>query len=152
MQHWGEECSRLGEEKAQRPQWRSRLGFFQGPAGDYTMQRRKLEINRGLILSHLVGHCKDSGFCSEWKRSHETVLITGNCYFKQFTCHVEKTLNRGKIGSRKKREFPTVAQWKWTQVVSMKTWVQSLASLSGSRIWYFHEPWCLRSSVAVAVM
>ena len=39
----------------------------------------------------------------------------------------------------------------------MKTKVQSLASLSGLRIWCCHEPWCrlqrqLRSGLAVAVV
>ena len=39
----------------------------------------------------------------------------------------------------------------------MRTWVQSLASLSWLRIWHCHELWCrlqarLRSGVAVAVM
>ena len=44
-----------------------------------------------------------------------------------------------------------------TQPVSMRLWVRSLASLSGSRIWYCHDLWCrsqmqqLRSCVAVAV-
>ena len=51
---------------------------------------------------------------------------------------------------------PTVAQWKRTQLGSMRMWIPSLASLSGSRIWHCHELWCrlktqLRSDVAVAV-
>ena len=50
---------------------------------------------------------------------------------------------------------PIVAQWKQTQLVSMRR-VQSLASLSGSRIRCCHELWCrsqtqLGSGVAVAV-
>ena len=43
-----------------------------------------------------------------------------------------------------------------TQLVSTRTWVQSLTLLSGLRIWHCHELWCksqmwLRSDVAVAV-
>ena len=43
-----------------------------------------------------------------------------------------------------------------TLLVSMRMWVQSLASLSGLRIWHCHELWCrlqtwLGSRVAVAV-
>ena len=49
-----------------------------------------------------------------------------------------------------------VAQGNKTNLVSMRTWVQSLASLSGLRIWRCHELWFrpqmrLRSGVAVAV-
>ena len=41
--------------------------------------------------------------------------------------------------------------------ISMRTWVQSLASLSGLRIWCCHELWCklqtqLGSCIAVAVV
>ena len=51
---------------------------------------------------------------------------------------------------------PIMAQWKQTQLVSMRR-VQSLASLSGSRIRCCHELWCrsqtqLGSGLAVAVV
>ena len=51
---------------------------------------------------------------------------------------------------------PIVAQWKQIQLVSMRMWVQSLPSLSGSEIWRCHELWCrsqmwLGSGIAVAV-
>ena len=36
---------------------------------------------------------------------------------------------------------PAVAQWKWIWPASMRTWVQSLALLSGLRIWHCHELW-----------
>ena len=36
---------------------------------------------------------------------------------------------------------PEVAQQKQTQLVSMRTKVQSLASLSGLRIWHCHDLW-----------
>ena len=47
-------------------------------------------------------------------------------------------------------------QWKHIQLVSMRMWVQSLALLSGLRIWGCCELWCrlqmrLGSHVAVAV-
>ena len=50
--------------------------------------------------------------------------------------------------------FPIVAQWKRTQLASMRMWVGSLASLSGLRIQHCCELWCraqtrLGSSVAV---
>ena len=50
-----------------------------------------------------------------------------------------------------------MAQQKRNRLVSMRTGVQSLASLSGLRIWHRHELWCrsqtrLGSQVAVAVM
>ena len=49
-----------------------------------------------------------------------------------------------------------VAQRKWTRLESMRTWVQSLALLSGLRIQHFHELCCrlqtqLGPGVAVAV-
>ena len=37
---------------------------------------------------------------------------------------------------------PTVAQWERIQLVTMRTQVQFLASLSGLRIWHCHELWC----------
>ena len=40
------------------------------------------------------------------------------------------------------REVPAVAQWKQTQLVSMRIQVQSLASLSGLRIRHYCELWC----------
>ena len=49
-----------------------------------------------------------------------------------------------------------VVQWKQLQLGTMRLWVQSLASLSGLRIWRCCELWCrsktrLRFGVAVAV-
>ena len=49
---------------------------------------------------------------------------------------------------------PVVAQWKQTQLVSMKMQVWALASLSGSKIYCCYELWCrlqtrLRCSIAV---
>ena len=51
---------------------------------------------------------------------------------------------------------PVKAQWKWIWLVSMRTQVWSLASLSGLRIWHCRELWCrsqmrLRSCVSVAL-
>ena len=53
-------------------------------------------------------------------------------------------------------EVPVAAQRLQTQLVSMRTQVQPLASLSGLRTWHFCELWYrlqtrLRSGVAVAV-
>ena len=50
-----------------------------------------------------------------------------------------------------------MAQWKRIRLESMRMKVQSLASLSGLRIWHCHELWCrlqmwLGSCVAVAVV
>ena len=41
-----------------------------------------------------------------------------------------------------KDNTPIVAQWKWTWLVSMGTWVLSLALISGLRSWYSCELWC----------
>ena len=54
------------------------------------------------------------------------------------------------------RGVPIVMQQKWIWLVSMRMWVPSLASLSGSGIWSCHELWCrsqmqLGYWVAVAV-
>ena len=37
---------------------------------------------------------------------------------------------------------PIVTQWKWIRLVSMRTWIQSLASLSGLRFQHCRELWC----------
>ena len=52
---------------------------------------------------------------------------------------------------------PMVAQQLQTRLVSMRTQVRCLASLSGLRIWHCHELWCrlqmwLGSCIAVAVV
>ena len=50
---------------------------------------------------------------------------------------------------------PVLAQWKWIWLLSTQMRDQSLASLSGLRIWRYHELWCrskLRSGIAVAVV
>ena len=52
---------------------------------------------------------------------------------------------------------PIMAQWQWTQRVSMRTWVWSLAWLIGLRIWSCCELWWslqtqLGSRIAVAVV
>ena len=59
------------------------------------------------------------------------------------------TLNMSKI------EVLVVVQQSRTQLVSMRTQVRSLASLSGLRMWHRRELWCrsqmwLRPGVAVA--
>ena len=51
----------------------------------------------------------------------------------------------------------TLAQWKGIRLVSKRTQVRSLASLSGWGIWHCHELWCslqtrLGSRIAVAVV
>ena len=50
-----------------------------------------------------------------------------------------------------------VVQWVKDLTLSLRMWVQSLASLSGLRIWCGQEQWCrsqmkLESSIAVAVV
>ena len=52
--------------------------------------------------------------------------------------------------------FPFQLSGERTEVVSIRTWVRSLALLSALRIWCFREPWCrsqmqLGSGFAVAV-
>ena len=44
---------------------------------------------------------------------------------------------------------PVVAQWKWIQLGTMRLWVRSLASLSGSGIWHCCERWCRPAAVAL---
>ena len=61
----------------------------------------------------------------------------------------QKVKKKKKKKKNKKRRVPIVAQWKWTQVVSMSMWVGALASLSGLRIWLCYELWC-RSDLAQA--
>ena len=61
--------------------------------------------------------------------------------------HVLKNISRG---------VSVVAQWKRILLVTMRWWVQSLASLSRLRIWHCHELWCrsqtrLGSRFAVAM-
>ena len=53
-------------------------------------------------------------------------------------------------------EVPIVVQRKHIQLGTMRLWVQSLALLSGLRIWHYHELWYrsqtrLRSGIAMAV-
>ena len=57
----------------------------------------------------------------------------------------------------KKKGVPVVAQWKRTWLVTVRTEIQSLALVSGLRIWRCHEMCCrswarLGSGVAVAVV
>ena len=57
---------------------------------------------------------------------------------------------------RWKMGVPVMAQWKRISLGTMRLWVQSLALLSGLRIWHCHELWCslqmrLRSGVAMAL-
>ena len=52
--------------------------------------------------------------------------------------------------------IPAVAQWEQTGLGSMRTWLASLALLSGLRVWRCHELWrelpmWLGFCVAVAV-
>ena len=47
-----------------------------------------------------------------------------------------------------------MAQWKRIRLVTMRIQIQSLALLSGLRIWHYHELWCrlqmqLKSCIAV---
>ena len=54
-----------------------------------------------------------------------------------------------------RKEFPLWLTGLRTQLLSMRTWVWSLASLSGSGIWRCHELWCrswLGCLIAVAVV
>ena len=44
---------------------------------------------------------------------------------------------------------PIVAQWLTTQLASMRTWVLSLASLSGLSIWLCCELWCRPAATAL---
>ena len=70
-----------------------------------------------------------------------------------------RTLEVRKVSSLMEKanlRVPAVARWKQIWLVSMRTWVQSLASLSRLGIWRCHELWCrlkaqLRSCIAVAV-
>ena len=50
--------------------------------------------------------------------------------------------------TRHKKEVPIVAQWKWIWLVSLRMWVRSLASLSGSGIRCCHELWCRLAAAA----
>ena len=43
---------------------------------------------------------------------------------------------------------PVVVQRKQIQLGTMRLWVQSLASLSGSRIWRCRELWCRPAAIA----
>ena len=57
----------------------------------------------------------------------------------------------------KSRGVPVVAQWKWIRLGTMRLWVQSLASVSGLRIWHCLEMWCrsqtrLGSGIPVALV
>ena len=78
-------------------------------------------------------------------------LIPESCLTKkQAPCRTELILKMLYIGNS------IVAQWKRTRLVSMRMWVQSLASFTGSRIQHCCEVWCrlqmqLRSCVAVVV-
>ena len=78
-------------------------------------------------------------------------IHVNNLIFKKTRTH--------KIANKKNtmREVPFVAQRKRIQLVSMRMWVQSQASLSGLRIWCCRELWCrsqawLISGVTVAVV
>jgi len=72
--------------------------------------------------------------------------------------HASGSTQRKNLKKKKKVQgVSVVAQWKRIRLVSMRMQVQTLASISGLRIWHGHDPWCrlqmwLRSHVAVAVV
>ena len=95
-----------------------------------------------MILLNTVGRCTKTGLPS---------------YYNHFSTSM--TTNRMKYIDHPRfyiLEFPLWLRGLRTQLVSMKTWVQSLAFLSGLMILCFQELWCgsqmwLRSGVAVAM-
>ena len=77
-------------------------------------------------------------------------------------CQLEQSANENKRLTKLSRQrrkkwrkdiggVPTVAQQKCIQLVSMRLWVQSLASLRGLRIWHRRELWC-RSQTRIPVL
>ena len=74
-----------------------------------------------------------------------------------FPCRLLQQREGREEGRKQGRGVPVMAQRKQIWLVSMKTWVRSLASLSGLRIWRCLELWCrlqtwLGSGVAVALV
>ena len=83
----------------------------------------------------LCKHVKKSFFFKE--------LLIG--FFSFFFLELVLGSQQNGIESTEFRSSP-VAQWKWTWLVSMRIQLQSLASLSGSRIWHCRGVDCRYSS------
>ena len=97
-------------------------------------------------------HGSDPALLWLWCRPAAAVLIQALAWDPP--CATSAALEEAK---KKKVGVPVVAQQKRIQLGTMRLRVQSLASLSGLRIWHCHELWCrlqmwLRSCVAVAVV
>ena len=83
---------------------------------------------------------RQNGYLSQWMLLRKLMDSTGENI-------VGKCTHYAKNGCRPVKErnvkdelwVPIVVQWKWTQLVSMRTWVRSLASLSGLKIWCCHD-------------
>ena len=86
-------------------------------------------------------------FVVPWRGEHSLPLEMGSWHWDESV----QTFLKQSYG------VPVVAQRKWIWLASMRTQVQSLASLSGLRIRHRHELWCrsqiqLWSHIAVAVV
>ena len=124
------------------------------PLGSTGMQVRSLAQHSGLRIQH----CHSCGLGCDC--SLDLIPGLGPPYAMGRPKMKNKTNKQNKNlmlkREREKRGVPIVAHWWWTQPVSMRMWVQSLALVGGLRIQHSHELWCtsqmwLGSGVAVAV-
>ena len=113
-----------------------------------------------LMLSQNFSSVMALIFIQFWSLLHsqnlEQHLVYSRCSIKIKEAEYTITEKRSWITKIFDLGVPVAAQQKWIQPVTMKLWVQSMASLSGLRIWRSHELWCrsqkrLRPSVAVVV-
>ena len=86
-------------------------------------------------LSHAGGKPRQWLNFMEWFSSERLVINLCGLH-RIWYVHKHLVINKTHLG------VPVVAQQLWTQLVSMRMWVRSLALLGGLRIQHCHELWC----------
>jgi len=113
------------------------------------------------LLNFMRWSISSVGLFRDWKWLREESAIgkqDNRSYRNWNTTRKQEWENRGTMEHHENTQgVSTVAQQKWIQLISMRLWVWSPASLSRLRMWHWCELGCrsqtwLRSGVAVAVV
>ena len=133
------------------------------PATFHGLERVLCPCPSGRGLEKAGAHTDSAGreYVSSIQPIGFLLILKGQTHIDQLKTRrgliLRKRQVHGQLSETLEQGVPIAAQWKSTQLVSMRMQVQSLALLSGLRIWHCHEWWCrsqtrLRSDIAVAVV